>query len=48
MESKYSYYKCHDINYSDHRPVTALLYIKTRRENPSKKAQILKEIYKND
>lgn len=37
MESKYLYYKSHDINYSDHRPVAALINIKTHRENEMKK-----------
>lgn len=37
MESKYLSYKSHDINYSDHRPVAALINIKTHRENEMKK-----------
>lgn len=48
MESKFLYYKSHDVNYSDHRPVAALLNIRTFRENELKKGQIVKEIYKND
>lgn len=33
MESKYLFYKSHDVNYSDHRPVSALITVKTWREN---------------
>ncbi|CAD8204811.1 unnamed protein product [Paramecium octaurelia] len=47
-EHKYQYYKCHDINYSDHRPVSALINVRTRKEIAEKKAEVIQSIYKNE
>ncbi|CAK76155.1 unnamed protein product (macronuclear) [Paramecium tetraurelia] len=47
-EHSYQYYKSHNVTYSDHRPVSALINIKTRKEIAEKKANVISSIIQNE
>ncbi|CAD8156041.1 unnamed protein product [Paramecium octaurelia] len=47
-EHKYQYYKSHNVTYSEHRPVSALINIKTRQEIAEKKENIISSIIQNE